>query len=108
MPTVTVIYPRHEGARFDFDYYENVHLPLVRKGWGEHGLTGAKALRGTAAAQGGEAPFVAIALISFESAAAHQSAMAAPIAGEIRADVANFTDIRPIVQVNEWTGEDPA
>ena len=104
MPTVTVIYPRGEGSRFDFDYYEKVHLPLVATGWADCGLTSAEALRGTAAGDGSEAPFVAIALIGFDSMESLGRAMAAPAAAEIRADLANFTDIRPIIQVNEPIG----
>ena len=104
MPTVTVIYPRAEGATFDFDYYERVHLPLVAKNWADAGLTGAKALRGMAGGDGGDPPFVAIALISFDTMASFQAAMASPRASEIMADVANFTSIQPVIQLNEAIG----
>jgi hypothetical protein len=29
MPTVSVVYPRRQGANLDFDYYTSRHLPLV-------------------------------------------------------------------------------
>ncbi len=104
MPTVSVIYPRREGATFDFDYYERVHLPLVAKGWAEAGLTGAKALRGTAGGDGGEPAFLAIALISFDSMDSFQAAMAGPAAAQIVGDIVNFTNVQPVIQVNERIG----
>ena len=104
MPTVSVIYPRREGAAFDFDYYENTHLPLVATRWADAGLTGAQALRGTAAADGSEAPYIAIALLSFASDEALRAAMGGPHAGEIIADIGNFTNVQPVIQVNEAIG----
>ena len=104
MPIATVIYPRREGATFDFDYYERTHLPLVVSLWAEAGLTGAEALRGTAAADGSEAPFVAMALLRFASMDGFRAAMGGPHAPEIIADIANYTDIQPVIQINEPIG----
>src|SRR5262247_2178031 len=104
MTTVSVIYPREDGATFDFEYYERTHLPLVVSLWNAAGLTRAEALRGVAAGDGGEPPFIAIALISFESMAAFKSAMSGPHAAEIVNDVSNFTNVRPVIQVNESIG----
>lgn len=104
MPIVTVIYPRREGVTFDFDYYQRTHLPLVVSLWAEAGLTGAEALRGTAAADGSEAPFVAIALLRFASMEGFRAAMGGQHAAEIIADVANFTNIQPVIQLNEPIG----
>ena len=103
MTTVSVIYPRGEGAHFDFDYYEKTHLPLVRKTWGER-LTSAKALRGTAATDGGDSPFLAIALMSFPSSGAMNAAMSGEGAAAILGDIRNFTNVKPIVQINEPIG----
>jgi len=103
MTTVSVIYPRGEGATFDFDYYEKTHLPLVQKKWG-HKLTGAKALRGTSATDGSDSPFLAIALLSFPSSGAMNAAMSGEGAAEILGDIRNFTNVKPIVQINEPIG----
>jgi uncharacterized protein (TIGR02118 family) len=105
MPIVSVIYPRGDGATFDFNYYERTHLPLVVSLWAEAGLTGAEALRGTAAADGSEASFVAIALLRFASMDAFRAAMGGPHAAEIIGDVANFTNIQPVIQINEPIGK---
>ena len=101
MTTLSVLYPREEGASFDFDYYENVHLPLVTRLWADAGLTGGGALRGTRGGTGGEAPFFAIGLIHFESAEALTKAMNGPHAPEIMGDIPKFTSVSPILQVNE-------
>jgi uncharacterized protein (TIGR02118 family) len=104
MATISVIYPRSEGGRFDFDYYERTHLPLVAARWGGAGLTGAQALRGVAAPGGGEAELFAIALVSFGSMEQLQAAVDGEHAAEIMGDIANFTDVAPLVQVNESIG----
>jgi len=104
MAIVSVIYPRGTGTRFDYDYYERSHLPFVAERWSEAGLTGAEALRGIAAPGGGDPPFYAIALIRFASLDALQAAMGGPHAGEIMGDIANFTDVDPVVQVNDLIG----
>jgi uncharacterized protein (TIGR02118 family) len=64
---MTVIYQRSVGARFDYSYYQQTHLPLVAKRWQEAGLVSAEALRGISAPDGGEAPCFAIALLRFQS-----------------------------------------
>lgn len=104
MPVVTVIYPTSDGATFDFDYYERTHLPLVAEKWGDAGLTGAEALRGQFTPDGRDPPFLAIAVIRFGSMEAFQAAMQGEGAAAILGDIPNFTNIRPIVQINEQIG----
>ena len=104
MPTVSVIYPRTQGATFDFEYYERVHLPLVSKSWADAGLTAAEALRGVAGGDGGEPAFLAIASITFDTMDSFQAAMAGPHAAQIIGDIVNFTNVQPIIQVNERIG----
>ena len=104
MPTVTVTYPSREGATFDFDYYQAKHLPLVAARWSDAGLTGAQALRGVGAADGGPPPFLAIALISFDTAESMRAAMTGPHIAEIAGDIPNFTNVQPLIQINERIG----
>jgi uncharacterized protein (TIGR02118 family) len=100
MVLVSVLYPNQSGARFDERYYVDRHIPLVRRHWDAMGLRDVRLLRGTGTPAGGEAPFRIIALLTFETAAALREAVAAHGA-EVFADIPRFTDVRPVVQVNE-------
>ena len=101
MATVTVIYPSSPGATFDFAYYKSKHLPLLSERWGAAGLVGVEALRGVAGADGGEPPFLAQALLRFNSMESFQAALGGAHVAEIMGDIPNFTNVQPVVQVNE-------
>ncbi|MFO1450185.1 MAG: EthD family reductase [Opitutaceae bacterium] len=100
MIRVSVLYPRKEGARFDWAYYLNSHIPMVGRKFGtaaqattiEQGLGGG--------GPGQPAPFVAIVHFTFESVPAFQAAFG-PHAAEIMADIPNYTSIEPLVQISE-------
>lgn len=102
--TVTVLYPREEEKTFDFDYYRDRHMPLVAEKWGDAGMEGAEALRGLGAPDGSAAPFFAIAVIRFRSLDAFQAAANSEAGREVLGDIRNFTDVRPLVQINELLG----
>ena len=100
MIRVNVLYPRKEGARFDWTYYLDKHMPMVNrkfgsaaKGvWVEQGLAGG--------APSSPPPFVAMAHFTFDSVEAFQAAFA-PHAAEIMADIPNYTSIEPIIQISD-------
>ncbi|RST30286.1 EthD family reductase [Sphingomonas ginkgonis] len=102
MVTVSVVYPATE--RFDHDHYGTVHVPLVGRHWTEHGLNGVTVLKGLPGPDGAPAPYALIALLDFADGESLQAAMAAPGTAEIMADIANFTDAPPTIQVNERVG----
>ena len=96
MPCVTVLYPNKADAKFDFDYYMKKHIPFVA------GLVG-KSLgvrRGVSTAAGSPAGFVCVATIPIDSVAAFQ-AIFAQHGAEIMADIPNYTNIEPIVQIDD-------
>jgi uncharacterized protein (TIGR02118 family) len=95
---VSVMYPA--TARFDLDYYTQRHMRLVRERWGDMGLREARLLRGTSGPDGSAAQFTLIALLSFASAQDFQAALAKHGA-ELLADIKNFTDVQPVLQLNE-------
>ena len=97
---VTVMYPYSEGARFDHTYYREVHMPMVKARLGSacHYYTIEKGVSGR---EPGSAPtFVAMCAFYCESAEAYRAASQAHTA-EIRGDIANYTDIVPVVQLSE-------
>lgn len=101
MATLSVVYQRAPGLKFDYDYYERQHIPLVGRLWGDAGFVGGEALLGKAAADGSEAPYFAIGIIHFESSEALHAAMSGEHAGEVIGDIRNFTNAEPVIQINE-------
>jgi uncharacterized protein (TIGR02118 family) len=99
MIVVSVMYPATADARFDMQYYLAKHVPMVGERWGKMGLREAKVLQGVGAPDGGAAAYSVIALLTFESADALQQAMAQH-GNEIVGDIANFTNVMPVIQVN--------
>jgi uncharacterized protein (TIGR02118 family) len=100
MIKVTVLYPNAADARFDMKYYVTNHMPMVRERCGpacrsiaaEGGVAGG--------APGSSAPYIAVGHLTFDSVEAFQGAFG-PHASEIMADVKNYTNTQPIIQISE-------
>lgn len=91
MAKLVVTYPAAAGATFDRDYYVNVHLPLAQKHFGPVGMTGSEALFPLA----DDAALLCVGILHFESPEAIGAAMTVPGAGEVMADIGNFTGVQP-------------
>jgi uncharacterized protein (TIGR02118 family) len=100
MIVVSVMYPASAGATFDMDYYREKHIPLVGARWADCGLREAKVLHGAGAPGGGAPAYSVIALLTFDSAADFDQAVARHGA-EIIGDIANFSNVQPVIQVND-------
>jgi uncharacterized protein (TIGR02118 family) len=95
--SLNVIYPSHEGARFDTAYYRSTHIPLAMKVMKANRVILIEGVpMGSAAA-----PYAMIAHFQFASAEAVKTALADPGMAEVRADVARFTDIKPTVMLGK-------
>jgi uncharacterized protein (TIGR02118 family) len=93
--SLNVVYPNHEGAKFDTAYYRSTHIPLVTKV-----MKATKATLIEGVPMGSAAPpFAMIAHIEFASAEALSAGLANPAMADVRADVAKFTDIKPTVML---------
>jgi len=100
MIKMSVYYPADGGSKFDHDYYRGHHLPLIQERLGDACLR-YEIEKGLAGGQPGSTPqFVAACHVYSPSLAAFQEAFG-PHRAEIVADVANYTDIAPIVQFSE-------
>jgi uncharacterized protein (TIGR02118 family) len=94
---LTILYPNTPDGRFDFDYYIKTHMPLSLKRQGqavksvlvEKGYDGAM--------DGVEFAYIAICHFTYESQDAFTNAFL-PHAEELQGDIANYTDIKPIIQ----------
>jgi len=100
MIKISVYYPNSAGVKFDMNYYVSKHLPMVQKKIGP-ALKAVAAEQGVAGgAPGSPAPYVAVGYLTFDSVEAFQSAFA-PHAESIMADVANYTNVQPVIQIGE-------
>jgi uncharacterized protein (TIGR02118 family) len=100
MIKVSVLYPAGETTKFDMDYYCKNHMPMVGGKLGaacksmavEQGLAGGAA--------GVPPTYVAMGHLYFDSVDAFQAAFA-PHASAIMADIPNYTNVQPIIQISE-------
>ena len=90
---VTVLYPAHEGARFDGAYYAATHAKLAQDIWNPEAIMLVEGVDGP----GGPAPYRLVAHFHFASGEAMGAALASPRMAELAADVPNFTDIAPVI-----------
>jgi uncharacterized protein (TIGR02118 family) len=95
MIRVSVSYPSGEGSTFDHDYYAATHVPLAASAWNPVKTEIDKGING---------PNVAAVHFYFDSLDAFQAAMGSPKTGDVMADVANYTNIAPVLQVSEIVG----
>ena len=95
--SLNVIYPSHDGARFDTSYYRSTHIPLAMKVM----KAGSVMLIEGVPMGSSAAPYAMIAHFRFASAEAVNAALADPAMAEVRADVAKFTDIKPTVMLGK-------
>ena len=99
MIKVSVLYANAPGARFDHAYYRDRHMPLVKQRMGAH-CRYYTIDRGLAGAPGQPAPYIAMCHILCDSMAAFQAGFG-PHAAEIMADLPNYTDQAPKLQISE-------
>ena len=100
MIKVSVMYPYAPGARFDHDYYRDTHMPLLKARMGEY-CRYYTIDRGLADGAPGSTPaFVAMCHVYCDSVESFQAGFG-PHAAEIMADVLNYTDLQPTLQISE-------
>jgi uncharacterized protein (TIGR02118 family) len=94
MIRLSVLYPKAEGATFDYDYYREKHVPLVLETWGVEGAR-------VEIDRGLDGPYLAAGHIFFDSLEAMQAALGRPGGADLAADIPNFTTVRPVAQTSE-------
>ncbi len=100
MIKVSVLYPNREGSRFDMDYYCNSHIPMVKEKLGA-AIKGVTVEQGLGGGEPGSSPtYTAMGHLLFDSVGAFQDAFG-PHAEAILADIPNYTDVEPTIQVSE-------
>ena len=92
MIRLSVLYPAGEGATFDHDYYRESHVPLAC------GPGACPVPRSTGASTG---PTSRRSTRNSSRSTPCSEAMANEGTGAIMADVANYTNITPVLQTSE-------
>ncbi len=100
MVRVSIAYPSQPGARFDLDYYVVTHMPLVKQLVGGMGLVRVEVDKAISGPMGSPAPFACVGYLYFDSLASVQRALETHAAA-IQADIPNYTDIPPQIQISE-------
>lgn len=101
MICLTALYPKTADSQFDLDYYLTTHLPLVNQLLIPFGLTSVDLRAGLAGGEPNSPPtFDLICYLNFDSVEALQQAMTTQGA-ELAADVPNFSNMQPIIQISQ-------
>jgi uncharacterized protein (TIGR02118 family) len=102
MVKISILYPNTPGSRFDFGHYIGTHMPRSIELLSAHpGFRSVSVERGVGGAVPGSAPaYVAMCHFLFSSIDAFMQAFV-PNAPELQGDMPNYTDIEPLIQINE-------
>lgn len=100
MIRLSVVYPNAQGKRFDFGYYADKHVALAKKLLAPYGLVRIEIDKAISGPMGAPAPFACTGHLYFNAIADLQAAMQAH-AGDLLADIPNYTDIQPNIQISE-------
>jgi uncharacterized protein (TIGR02118 family) len=102
MPKISFLYPNKHGAKFDMDYYLGTHMPLAI-----HLMSRQPGFRTVLVERGvkdigdnADVAYLALCHYTFDSVKDFNLAYAAN-ASRLKADMPNFTDIQPLIQINE-------
>lgn len=102
MVNICSLYPKKEGRRFDFEYYLKVHMPMsVERLSGAAGFKGLSVERGVSLdIPKIESSYFAMCHYYFDSLENFMAAFI-PHADVLQGDIKNYTDVEPIIQINE-------
>ena len=100
MIRVTGLYRGESESEFDFDYYVNTHMPLVKNRLADFGMGEFEVERGIEAADGEAAPYICIVHIEFPTINDFRRGFETH-GEELAADVPNYTNIAPEMQISE-------
>lgn len=99
MIKISMLYPFHENAKFDINYYINTHAPMVRKLLGS-ALKGYEIEQGISGLEPDSKPvYITIAHLYVDSLDEFKTAYGHHI-DLIQGDIPNYTDIQPIRQIS--------
>jgi uncharacterized protein (TIGR02118 family) len=102
MIRMSVFYPNGDDVKFDHGYYVDKHMALVRDKMGS-ALKKVEVDKGIGGmTPDAPPPFIAVGHLFFESAEELMGAVGSA-AGELMADIPNFTNAQPEIQISDVT-----
>ena len=99
---LSVFYPWQVDARFDFDYYRAKHLKLMGELYGKS-VGQFEVRRGLHKGDGSSPAFIAVMTVQIRSMAAFEAAGKQHLP-RLLADLANFSNVTPVGQIEELVG----
>ena len=101
MIRLAALYPNKAGARFDRKYYTETHMKLAEEKLKPFGLLRIEVDKGVSGLNAdAPAPFLVVGTLVFKSLEDLQKGLAAH-GEELMADIPNYTDIQPEIQISE-------
>ena len=101
MIKVSVLYPNQEGTHFNHDYYRDSHMRMVKDALKPLGLETTGIEKGLGGIEPGQpAPYHCIGTMTFGTMEQMQQGLQQHAPG-LMADIPNFTDVQPVIQVSE-------
>lgn len=101
MVKISFSYPYQDNAKFDHEYFHKSHMKLVSDRWSPMGMVSYGVEKGLSGGDPGSNPtYIASAYVIFNVIEDFQKALEAH-GGDIVGDVPNYTDLQPVIQVNE-------
>lgn len=100
MIKVSILYRYGKDVKFDSDYYNNSHLPMIAKALGDSLISMELDLGIGGRKKDEPAPYVAIVHLMFNDVASFNNSFA-PHAEIFAADVKNYTNITGELQISE-------
>lgn len=101
MVMISMLYPNRSGSKFELGYYINTHMPMSIERLSAHaGFRGVSVVRGMGGGVPGSEPeYVAMCQYLFDSLDDFLAAFN-PHAAFLQADMVNYTDTQPIIQIS--------
>ena len=97
---VAILYPNGDDKTFDMGYYEKKHMPMVASFLGDNLKSYEIDLGISGRTSNDKPPFVAIGYFNIEDVARYNEAIAKNRDAIVN-DFKNYTNIQPVVQINE-------
>ena len=97
---VNVMYPNEEGAKFDYDYYRETHMKIVREALEPFGLIKTGVEKGISGGAGQPSPFLCVGSLYFEDPDGYDKGVKANV-DKLRGDIPNFTNVTPVRMISE-------